>query len=137
MTLLVAAIAATVTAIVELTITQYLRVGDAQPHLTFVLAVVWTVAVGLDSGLVWAFVGGLALDTLVATSARHHGLRAAHRGGSDRRHRSTAEPNPPDRRHHRDGTSEPALFDDPRPALLGPPPGSGPHRPAADTWHPA
>jgi rod shape-determining protein MreD len=64
MTLLVAAIAATVTAIVELTITPYLRVGDAQPHLVFVFAVVWTVAVGLDSGLVWAFVGGLALDTL-------------------------------------------------------------------------
>src|SRR6266496_140569 len=64
MTLLVAAIAATVAAIVELTVTPYLRVGDAQPHLVFVLAVVWTVAVGLDSGLVWAFVGGLALDTL-------------------------------------------------------------------------
>ena len=64
MTLLVAAIAATVAAIVELTITQYLRVGDAQPHLVFVLAVVWTVAVGIDSGLVWAFVGGLVLDTL-------------------------------------------------------------------------
>jgi rod shape-determining protein MreD len=28
------------------------------------MAVVWTVAVGLDSGLVWAFVGGLVLDTL-------------------------------------------------------------------------
>jgi rod shape-determining protein MreD len=64
MTLLVAAIAATVAAIVELTVTPYLRVGDAQPHLVFVMAVVWTVAVGLDSGLVWAFVGGLALDTL-------------------------------------------------------------------------
>ena len=38
--------------------------GDAQPHLVFVLAVVWTVAAGLDSGLVWAFVGGIALDTL-------------------------------------------------------------------------
>lgn len=64
MTLLVAAIAATVTAILESTITQYLRVGDAQPHLVFVLAVVSTVAAGLDSGLVWAFVGGVALDTL-------------------------------------------------------------------------
>ncbi|HXI81393.1 MAG TPA: rod shape-determining protein MreD [Verrucomicrobiae bacterium] len=64
MTLLVAAIAATVAAIVELTVTPYLRVGDAQPHLVFVFAVVWTVAVSLDSGLVWAFVGGLALDTL-------------------------------------------------------------------------
>jgi rod shape-determining protein MreD len=64
MTLLVAAIAATVAALLESTITQYLRVGDAQPHLVFVLAVVWTVAAGLDSGLVWAFIGGIALDTL-------------------------------------------------------------------------
>jgi rod shape-determining protein MreD len=64
MTMLVAAIAATVSAIVESTITPYLRIGNAQPHLLFVLAVVWTVAVGLDSGLVWAFIGGLALDTL-------------------------------------------------------------------------
>jgi rod shape-determining protein MreD len=64
MTLLVAAIAATVAAILESTITSYLRVGDAQPHLVFVLAVIWTVAAGLDSGLVWAFVGGIALDTL-------------------------------------------------------------------------
>jgi rod shape-determining protein MreD len=64
MTMLVAAIAATVTAIVESTITQYLRVGDAEPHLLFVLAVVWTVAVGTDSGFVWAFIGGLGLDTL-------------------------------------------------------------------------
>jgi rod shape-determining protein MreD len=64
MTLLVAAIAATVAALFESTVTQYLRVGDAQPHLVFVLTVVATVAAGLDTGLVWAFVGGLALDTL-------------------------------------------------------------------------
>ena len=64
MTLLVAAIAATVAALLESTVTQYIRVGDAQPHLVFVLAVVATVAAGLDAGLVWAFVGGIALDTL-------------------------------------------------------------------------
>lgn len=64
MTLLVAAIAATVAALFESTITQYLRVGDAQPHLVFVLAVVTTVAAGLETGLVWAFVGGIALDAL-------------------------------------------------------------------------
>ena len=64
MTLLVAAIAATVAALLESTVTQYIRVGDAQPHLVFVLAVVSTVAAGLDAGLVWAFVGGIALDTL-------------------------------------------------------------------------
>jgi rod shape-determining protein MreD len=64
MTLLVAAIAATVAALFESTVTQYLRVGDAQPHLVFVLTVVATVAAGLETGLVWAFVGGIALDTL-------------------------------------------------------------------------
>jgi rod shape-determining protein MreD len=64
MTLLVAAIAATVAAILESTITTYIRVGDAQPHLVFLLAVIWTVAAGLDGGLVWGFVGGLMLDIL-------------------------------------------------------------------------
>lgn len=64
MTLLVAAIAATVTAIIELTVSPYLRVGNAQPHFVFVFAVVWTVAMGLESGLTWAFVGGIALDVL-------------------------------------------------------------------------
>lgn len=65
MTLLVAAIAATMAAILESTITQYLAAGDARPHLVFVLAVVTTVAAGFESGLVWAFVGGLTLDTLL------------------------------------------------------------------------
>ena len=33
------------------------RVGTSQPHLVFVLGVIVTVAVGLEAGLVWAFVG--------------------------------------------------------------------------------
>ena len=45
--------------------------GDAQPHLVFVLAVIWTVAAGLDSGLVWAFVGGIALDVLAQRPLGH------------------------------------------------------------------
>jgi rod shape-determining protein MreD len=64
MSLFVAAIGATVTAIVELTIGPYIRVGNAQPHLVFVFAIVWTIAIGLESGLVFAFVGGIALDVL-------------------------------------------------------------------------
>jgi rod shape-determining protein MreD len=64
MSLFVAAIGATVTAIFELTVGPYLRVGNAQPHLVFVLAIISTVAVGLEAGLVWAFVGGIALDIL-------------------------------------------------------------------------
>jgi rod shape-determining protein MreD len=64
MSLFVAAIGATVTAIFELTVGPYLRVGNAQPHLVFILAVVTTIAVRLESGLVWAFVGGIALDVM-------------------------------------------------------------------------
>ena len=64
MTLLLAAVGAVVTALVELTVTPYLRIGSAQPHPVLVLAVIVTIAVGLEAGLVWAFVGGLALDVL-------------------------------------------------------------------------
>jgi rod shape-determining protein MreD len=64
MTLLFAAFGATVAALLESTVVPYLRLGDAQPHLVFVLAVVVTVVGGFDRGLVWAFVGGLLLDIL-------------------------------------------------------------------------
>ncbi len=64
MTLLLAAVGATVTALLELTVGPYLRIGTAEPHLVLVLGIVVTVAVGLEAGLVWAFVGGLALDVI-------------------------------------------------------------------------
>ena len=64
MTLLLAAVGATVTALLELTVGPYLRVGPAEPHLVLVLGIVVTVAIGLEAGLVWAFVGGLALDVI-------------------------------------------------------------------------
>ena len=48
------------------------------PSRIFVLvfAVIWTIAVGLEAGLVWAFVGGLALDVLAPAAARRVRLRA-------------------------------------------------------------
>jgi rod shape-determining protein MreD len=64
MTLLFAAFGATVAALLESSVVPYLRLGDAQPHLVFVFAVVVTVVGGFDRGLVWAFVGGLLLDIL-------------------------------------------------------------------------
>jgi rod shape-determining protein MreD len=64
MTLLLAAVGAVVTALLELTIGPYLRIGDAQPQLVLVFGVIVTIAVGFEAGLVWAFVGGLALDVL-------------------------------------------------------------------------
>lgn len=64
MTLLLAAVGATVTALLELTVGPYLRVETTQPHLVLVLGVVVTVALGLEAGLAWGFVGGLVLDVL-------------------------------------------------------------------------
>jgi rod shape-determining protein MreD len=65
MTLLLAAVGATVMALLELTVGRYLRFGTAEPHLVLVVGIVVTVAIGLEAGLVWAFVGGLVLDVLV------------------------------------------------------------------------
>ena len=64
MTLLLAAVGATVTALLELTVGPYLKVGTAEPHLVLVLGIIVTVAIGLEAGLVWAFVGGLAIDVI-------------------------------------------------------------------------
>ena len=64
MTLLLAAVGAVVTALIELSVVPYLRIGDAQPHPVLVLGVILAIAVGVEAGLVWAFVGGLALDVL-------------------------------------------------------------------------
>lgn len=65
MSLLFAAIGAIVIALVEATLTKYIAVGDARPHLVLVGGVIWTIAAGIDRGITWAFVGGLVLDSLL------------------------------------------------------------------------
>jgi rod shape-determining protein MreD len=65
MSLLLAAIGATVTALVEATLGNYLRVGDAVPHPVLIGGVIWTIAAGIDRGITWAFVGGVVLDALL------------------------------------------------------------------------
>jgi rod shape-determining protein MreD len=65
MSLLLAAIGATITALVEATLGQFLTVGDATPHPVLVGGVIWTIAAGIDRGITWAFVGGLVLDSLL------------------------------------------------------------------------
>jgi rod shape-determining protein MreD len=64
MTLLLVAVASMVVALLETTVTPYLRVGESQPHLVFIFAVIVTVTAGFERGLVWGFVGGLVLDVL-------------------------------------------------------------------------
>ena len=53
-----------VAALFDTTIAPYLQIGGAQPDLVLILAVIWTVVVGIEGGLVWAFLGGLLIDLL-------------------------------------------------------------------------
>lgn len=64
MQLIIAAALAVVAALAEFTVAPYLKIGDAIPHLPLVFGVIWVIAGGLEAGLVWAFVGGIALDIL-------------------------------------------------------------------------
>jgi len=67
MTLLFAAIGATVAALLEASLTApFLTVGHATLHPVLVLAVIWTIAAGFERGIVVAVVGGLVLDILFA-----------------------------------------------------------------------
>ena len=68
MSFLLAAIGATVIALVEATLAPYLTVGDAGPHPLLIGGVVWTIAAGIDRGITWAFVGGIVLDSLLGRS---------------------------------------------------------------------
>ncbi len=65
MSLLFAAIGATVTALLESTVGPHLTVENANVHPVLVAGVIWTIAAGLDSGIVFAFVGGLVLDIVL------------------------------------------------------------------------
>lgn len=66
MTHLLAAIGATAAALLELSLVPYLRIGEAHPHPVLVFGVIWTIAFDLESGLVWALVGGIVLDSLAS-----------------------------------------------------------------------
>jgi len=64
MQLTIAAALAVVAALFEFTVVPYLKIGDAALQPVLVLGVIWAVIAGFEGGLVWAFVGGLALDIL-------------------------------------------------------------------------
>ncbi|MBF8289442.1 MAG: Rod shape-determining protein MreD [Chloroflexi bacterium] len=66
MRLLLAAVAATAAALVELSLVPHLGVAGAYPHPVLVFGVIWTITIGFESGLAWAFAGGLVLDSLAS-----------------------------------------------------------------------
>ena len=65
MSLVLAAVGAAVVALIQSSILPFTAVGGAGLDLVLVFAVVWTMTVGLDGGLVWAFLGGLIIDVLL------------------------------------------------------------------------
>ncbi|MEK6719172.1 MAG: rod shape-determining protein MreD [Chloroflexota bacterium] len=64
MILLLAAVGSLAAALIELSLTPHLGVEGAHPHPVLVFGVIWTIVIGVESGLAWAFVGGIALDIL-------------------------------------------------------------------------
>jgi rod shape-determining protein MreD len=64
MHLIMAAALAVLAALAEFTVVPYLEIGQAVPHPVLVFGVIWAVIDGLEGGLTWAFVGGLALDII-------------------------------------------------------------------------
>jgi rod shape-determining protein MreD len=65
LTLPFAALGALIAALIETTVLPELPIAGAQPDLVFTLAVVATMLLSAEDGLVWAFVGGLLIDLLV------------------------------------------------------------------------
>lgn len=65
MTLPFAALGALIAALVEATVLAELPFFGAQADLVLALAIVATIVLSAEDGLVWAFVGGLMLDMLI------------------------------------------------------------------------
>lgn len=65
MGLVLAAVGAAVAALVQSTVLPFAAPGGGGLDLVLVIAVVWTMALGLEGGLVWAFLGGLVIDVML------------------------------------------------------------------------
>jgi rod shape-determining protein MreD len=65
MSLPLAAVGAVVAALIETSVLPDLAPGGLKPDLVFVLTVVAALMIGIEDGLVWAFLGGLMLDVLL------------------------------------------------------------------------
>jgi hypothetical protein len=64
LTLPFAALGALVAALIEATVLSELSIAGTQADLVLALAIVATMVLSAEDGLVWAFVGGLMLDML-------------------------------------------------------------------------
>jgi rod shape-determining protein MreD len=62
MSVLAPAVGAVLAAILESSVLTHLQVGSVRPDLVFAVGIAVAMVLGFESGMTWAFVGGLALD---------------------------------------------------------------------------
>jgi len=65
MSVLAPAVGAVLAAILESSVLTHLQVGSVRPDLVFAVGIAVAMALGFESGMTWAFVGGVALDLLL------------------------------------------------------------------------
>ena len=65
MSVLAPAVGAVLAAILESSVLTHLQVGGVKPDLVFAVGVAVAMGLGFESGMTWAFVGGVSLDLLL------------------------------------------------------------------------
>jgi rod shape-determining protein MreD len=65
MSVLAPAVGAVIAAILEASVFTHLQVGGIKPDLVFAVGVALAMVLGFESGMTWAFVGGVSLDLLL------------------------------------------------------------------------
>jgi hypothetical protein len=65
MSILAPAVGAVFAAILESSVLTNLQVGNVKPDLVFAVGIAVAMVLGFDSGMAWAFAGGVALDLLL------------------------------------------------------------------------
>ncbi len=65
MSVLAPAVGAVLAAIIESSVLTHLQAGGIRPDLVFAVGVALAMVLGFESGMTWAFVGGLSLDLLL------------------------------------------------------------------------
>lgn len=69
MRILAPAVGAAFAAILESSVLAHLQMGSIKPDLVFAVGVAVAMVLGFDSGVTWAFVGGVMLDVLTPERA--------------------------------------------------------------------
>jgi rod shape-determining protein MreD len=65
MRVLAPAVGAFIAAILESSVMTHLQVGDIRPDLVFAVGIALAMVLGFESGMTWAFIGGVSLDLLM------------------------------------------------------------------------